>query len=492
MLRDEYRRMMDQLSPSEELVNQVLAQAGTEAKRRKPMHKKKFFLALAAALVILTGSAMAVGGRLGLLDLFFQGDTSQLEPYVQQAVDSAENEDYRLTLDSSLYDGQNIYAVITVTGLNDQAIADLKSNKVIAETHRETWGQSMVDSLLSGGSTGPDTFCYDFTKIMASLSSSELPAPSDASRSWKLNFSFPSFLGNQDEPFELWLDFLGRDLALEIPLNEMSEAIHGEPMQEVTVNALTGTRGVLYEFTLGMTSLSVVLETYESDWDRPSLNDADEPFFLRMKDGSILTSTQLGAEYHSGHWLDDVVPTQEGSRVHSCNRTFAQVVDLSQVESFLFGDMEFPVDGSEPFPAEIDEHLYPFTTEFYPYTLPNGDIRYYFGDVEDFCKKLGADYRWDEASQTATAVYRGVTVTLTAGSNTVLVDGEPSEEMSATVEDESGAETVFPLPVLWDGETLAACTAFVPDSWYIRSQADLRFSFPDPVEFTYGDIIVLP
>ena len=42
MLWDEYRRMMDQLSPSEELVNQVLAQAGTEAKRRKPMHKKKF------------------------------------------------------------------------------------------------------------------------------------------------------------------------------------------------------------------------------------------------------------------------------------------------------------------------------------------------------------------------------------------------------------------------------------------------------------------
>ena len=62
-MRKEYKQMMDQLSPREELMEQVLAQAaaGTPEKGRRPMHKKKLFLALAAALVVLTGSAMAVG-----------------------------------------------------------------------------------------------------------------------------------------------------------------------------------------------------------------------------------------------------------------------------------------------------------------------------------------------------------------------------------------------------------------------------------------------
>ena len=62
MLHQEYKRMMDQLSPREELVDQVLAQAGgtDKGKRRRPVHKKKLFLALAAVLVVLTGSAAAV------------------------------------------------------------------------------------------------------------------------------------------------------------------------------------------------------------------------------------------------------------------------------------------------------------------------------------------------------------------------------------------------------------------------------------------------
>ena len=91
-MRKEYKQMMDQLSPREELVEQVLAQAGAHAEqkqnRRRPMHKRKLILALAAALVVLTGSAMAVGSQLGLLSVFFQGDTSGLEPYVQTEVGS--------------------------------------------------------------------------------------------------------------------------------------------------------------------------------------------------------------------------------------------------------------------------------------------------------------------------------------------------------------------------------------------------------------------
>ena len=215
-MRKEYKQMMDQLSPREELVEQVLAQAGAHAEqkqnRRRPMHKKKLILALAAALVVLTGSAMAVGSQLGLLNVFFQGDTSGLEPYVQTDLGSAENEDFRFTVNSAYYDGMTVYATVTVEGLNDQAVEDLKSNKVIAECHREVWGQEMVDGLMKSGSTGPDAIMCNMHAIImddghecsgTGIGGAELPAPSDTSRSWKVDANFDRWMGTLDTPLKI-------------------------------------------------------------------------------------------------------------------------------------------------------------------------------------------------------------------------------------------------------------------------------------------------
>jgi hypothetical protein len=163
-------------------------------------------LILAAVLVLLSGT-VAAAYRSGVLSLFFQGDTSQLEPYVQEALDTAENEDYRLRVDSCLYDGQNVYAVVTVEALNDQATQDLMSNRVIAETHRETWGEEMVASLLESGTTGPDTFhCnqFDFTNDGGGIGIHDLPNPDDHSRSWQISVQFHSYVGPQEQPLEFW------------------------------------------------------------------------------------------------------------------------------------------------------------------------------------------------------------------------------------------------------------------------------------------------
>ena len=54
---------------------------------------------------------------MGVLDLFFtRGDASVVEPYVQDTIKSVENEDYRLTADSMLYDGQNVFVVLLWKG----------------------------------------------------------------------------------------------------------------------------------------------------------------------------------------------------------------------------------------------------------------------------------------------------------------------------------------------------------------------------------------
>ena len=425
------------------------------------MHKRKLILALAAVLVVLTGTAAAVANYYGVLNLFFTGDTSRLEPYVQTAADSAENEDYRLTLDSSLYDGQNIYAVITITGLNDRAVTDLKSNKTIAESHLELWGQGMVDSLLESGAAGPETFHWKLPDILqpedpeapaegefftSRMGVHELSAPSDASRSWQIDLCVNRYAGAVSQPVQLWVDFMGEDYAVSVPLDQMMEPIRITPNQEINILLRSGSvPAVLKEFVLTSTS-------YYADWESEWLiegqyvgDDNDygyrELFYLRMKDGTVLTRAQLGES----------------------NGQFETVVDLDQVAAIIFGDTEFPVDGTEPFPAELDEHLRPFEIELYRYPVEDS-ARNYVGSVQELCKNLGASYQWDPEDKTAEAVYRGVTIVLTAGSPTALVDGQPVE-MTTTVIREDGSRETVPLPAEERNGTMSAIISVFTNAW---------------------------
>ncbi|RHR06093.1 copper amine oxidase N-terminal domain-containing protein [Pseudoflavonifractor sp. AF19-9AC] len=434
-LPEEYPQLEEQ-----SILNRVNATLDAPAAPKKIGRKRllKRSLLLAAALVLLTATAAAVS-RAGVLELFFRGDTSQLEPYVQTALDTAENQDYRLTVGSCLYDGQNLYAQVTVEALNDRAAEDLMSNRVIAETHRAFWGEEMVNGLLESGSTGPCTFRsslsqsgnLDTADRTGSTSSRELPNPTDHSRSWQIDIQFSSYLGPMEHPLRFWVGFMGEDCAVEIPLDDVVESIRLTPNAEVTCNPYTGYRGILREFILTPTSFSIdaeLLEEPDESYYSSFLDTAEDSFFLRMKAGTILTRMQLGG-------INDQLDT---------------VVDLSQVESIIYGDTEFPADGSAPFPAQLPDNLYPFTcTEIVPEGY--GDFRF---PVEELCRKLGADYRWDEETQTATATYRGVTLTMTVGEDYCQVNGEPVD-LDYMV---SSSRTVPQYIVLEDGVLTAPVT----------------------------------
>lgn len=397
-----------QVDPQAVLARVNAALDGDEPPKEKPMKRSlRWGLILAAVLVLLSGT-VAAAYRSGVLSLFFQGDTSQLEPYVQEALDTAENEDYRLRVDSCLYDGQNVYAVVTVKALNDQAAQDLMSNRVIAESHRETWGEEMVESLMKSGSTGPETFhCnqLDFSPDGGGIGIHDLPNPDDHSRSWQISVQFHSYVGPQEQPLEFWVDFMGRDCAVDIPLDNMAQPIRLTPNEEVIYNPYTNFRGILKEFILSPTSFSINVEPQEkpdSFYHRSWADQAEDCFFLRMKDGTILSRTQLGG----------------------ISGQFDTAVDLSQVESIIYGYTEFPVDGSPSFPADLPEYFYPFACTV---IISEGEHSYFRFPVEELCQKLRADYQWDEATQTATATYRGVTLTMTVGQASYQRNGESVE-----------------------------------------------------------------
>lgn len=416
-MKQDYNEAMDQLHLPPQAEQRILQ--ALEAQTQRPKKRNwRVGAALAAAAVLMTGSAFAVAYRWGVLEVFFHGDTSQVEPYVQTAVGSAENQDYRLTVDSAVCDSQTLYAVITVEGLNDQAVEDLISNKVIAESHREVWGQEMVDSLMDNGSAGPDTFWATFVDSGVSTSGIQyqsLPAPSDTSRSWRVKIS----LIDADRqigtgPILFWLGFMGKECAVEIPTNTAMETVQLSIDRDIQPEYPGGPTVFVQSLELSPVSLSYV-GTY---WD--AQRDADNPplIFLRMKDGQILTRTQLGYTF-----LEHTTRINLDDMLFQVQYQTDTPVDLDQVASIILGDMEFPLDGSDPFPADVPENLCPFTcTEIIP-----GENHFFRFPVEELCQKLGADYRWDASTQTATATYRGVTLTMTVGESCFQVNGETIE-----------------------------------------------------------------
>ena len=455
-MKRDYNWWMDltRLPPEGEArILKALAEHQREAPPRRPRQKWKTAVAAAAAAALMTGAAFAAAYQAGVLDLFFHGDTGSLEPYVQMTIPSTENEDYRLTVDSSLYDGQNLYLVMTVEALNEQAVSDLGFQQLAS----------------------PYSLCWDFTALSSdssdpahSMGVQELPARTDTSRTWQIDLNFDGFIGRKDSPVLLWLNFIGEEHAVSIPLDAMLEPIHLTPNEPVTIDTITGQQAILKEFTLSATSYSLELQVEGLPaHTRPQTYTV--PLFLRMKDGSVLTRAQL-------------LSPRGGQQ-------FRTVLDLSQVASVIYGYTEFPTDGSAPRPAQLDARLYPFRTEIIPEPF-HGTARSYIADAASLCRGLGADFSWDPVSRSLTAVYRGTTLELTAGSVTALINGVPSV-METVQYDPSGQAVSVPLPACENGNTLSAIDQIFLDAWDL--DACVEYAYQSELELPAGKhLIIIP
>ena len=171
-------------------------------------------------------------------------------------------------------------------------------------------------------------------------------------------------------------------------------------------------------------------------------------FVLKMRDGTLITTEQLHGAAGGGHYDWD-----NGIFAYNVEFNKMRFSDVSEVEAIILGDMEFPLDGSEPTPADEEERLIPF---FVPrYQFNNGS---FYTEVEALCQGLGAEYAWDADTQTATATYRDVTVEMTVGSSQVLVNGEPMELTDEMWDEERQELVEVPMPVRMENGKLVAPT----------------------------------
>ena len=442
-------------------------------------------LLLAAVLALTAGSALAAY-RADLLALFFPGDdTSALAPYVQTALDTIETKDWRATVDSALYDGQSLYAVITLQGKTPEAAEGLTSGEIVADGYwdyyldvQQARGSTVVPSDRAGvvqpildGKTPGDLLVCDIDAYAGWYHVRELEPAAPGSRTWAFQLRMGDYLGARPEPFTLWFSFLGPELSVQIPLDRPVEPVRLSPALTVEADWRQGLEGTLTDVSLTPLSCTFTLER-RGDWVRGEYLTNMEPmdtkevqlFALRRSDGTLLTPWALGS-------TDTVSTLADGSYVGlrdlagredlsgtglivSC--TFDAPLDLEDVTSFLYGGWEFPLDGSAPVPVEdpaLKEAFFPFDVHPLRSGPDRGIDPGYASNLEELCENLGAGYRYDRPARAATVTWQGRTVVLTADSSTALVDGEPLELDRPAVKD--GLSLAVPVDLLtriWDLE----------------------------------------
>lgn len=446
---------------------------------KTPMKRRITSIVLfAAVLALMAGSVLAAAYRAGVLELFFPDeDTSGVEPYVQTALDTAENENWRATVDSALYDGQSLYALVTLQGLNDQAVQSLISGQVIAQGYLEQYRaqcqsvglsltpeeeRQVVSDILEQGTPDNWDLSCDVEPYAGFSSAWEVKPAGGDSRTWAFRLEAGYYVGARAEPLEVWFSFLGQELSLRIPLDQPVEPIRLFPGQQVEADRGLGLEGILTDLSLTPLSCTFTLER-QGDWVRGDYVTSMEPmdtkelklFWLKKADGTLLPPWELGS-------TDTLSALADGAYVNSSalegtadlsgttltvSTSFDAPLDLKEFSSFLYGGWEFPLDGSDPRPTQEEP-----SGVFYPFTLfLLHDEPDYAANLEQLCQGIRADYSYDRPARTATATYQGVTVTVTADSSTALVDGA-SVELDQSVR-RSGLSLAVPVNLIaqaWD------------------------------------------
>lgn len=430
--------------------------------RKFYMKKWRVALAAAAALAAITGTAFAAAANWDMLAAWFQGDTTPGQAYVDSQVRSVSDENYTLTVEGSTADEQSVYLTVCVTALSDEAREFLHSEQFVSI---DTFSVRPLP-----GSAGPEGNSDDTPSAgpgeapatAMSFSTGELASSGEDSRRFAL---VADTLPASVDTLRVRCGYMEKDKAVDVPVvpapsRTVKLNASGEGVLNVTpAEAVDSIELTVREITLSPFSCTVYGSRSEREV-HPNLR-------FRMEDGTVRTRAQM------------LYPVSYGNSSGECeyNYRFKEVQDLDSIASVIVFDREYPLDGSRSTPVQHDPALDPFTvtrmerlSESGGYTVP----------VRELTEKLGGAYTWDAAGQTAVCTYRGVTVTLKAGSTTAQVNGQEAELSEAPAEQ--------------GGILTAGCGVF-EDAWgiYCCLQGVWDTSVPeDQFEFIWHDWYVIP
>lgn len=373
-------------------VNAALDACPTE---RKIYMKQKWHAALiaAAAAVALTGTAFAATANWGGLSNWFNGDSAPVQEYVDSTVRSVSDENYTLTVEGCIADEYSAYMTVSITALSDEAKEFLWDDLFISiDTFNffPVLSSGKTASSWGGGSRDLDGGTEDTRRFAISVDGISGSDPVAALR--------------------LSCGYMEEGKWVEVPVTPA-------PSKTVMIGASgSGALSLLSSTPQDDDTLAIseiILTPFTCQFYGRSSAYVDPNIRLHMADGSILTQRQVMEHVSSS--LNEAVHQYED------HYRFKEIQNLDDIVSIIVFDMEYPLDGSAPTPVEHDPALDPFTvTRMEPLCENSG----YAIPVRELTEKLGGVCTWDPATGDVTCVYRDVSVTLHAGKDTALVNGE--------------------------------------------------------------------
>lgn len=342
-MKQEYNRAMDRVCLSDEAsrrIRQALAEGQARQRSRTGGRRRwTVALAVAAAALLMMGTAFAAAYRAGVLDVFFGGDASELEPYVQTELAQAEDGNYRLSVDSSLFDGEVLYVTATVEGLNHWATERLMSGQVMLDYLQSKWGPERGKEWMEQGGWEPDLFQVRLEpgNHVSTLAADSLPNPTEHSRSWLLRVTLTGLDHPQTEPVTLRINFMEEGSSVSIPVDRMPEVIQ-IPVERELLESPSGGEGIYVDHL----ELSPIRFTYVGK--DPQAVQTPLPAALRMKTGEIRTLEDLGLELavYDAPGPEDV----QGRELAEIVYTSRSILNLAEVESVILGETELPLEGN--------------------------------------------------------------------------------------------------------------------------------------------------
>ena len=377
---------------------------------------------LAAAALLLAGTALAAVSRWNVLDYYFEGDTTPVQSYLNTQVYSVSDDNYTFSVTSSAADSTIAYALLRVEAKNETAREELQSEAFLD-----------MDTFSFGFMTTPVDAEGDSAYVPSSAAmqiGEEAHLRTESSRTWSVELRPVS-----SDTCGLWLR-----------LNQMEEGLHLEiplkPEQPLTLDIdAEGTgRGTVYNIDGGPVLRMTLSYTAES-------GDAVPLLFFRMKDGTVCTFSQLvDPASESGDFQTD---PDSGRTSGVRSYRLRSVTDLSAMDAVLFAGKAYPLDGGPSEAADVPATLSPFQI---PLVESPMEGQGYIVPVRALCEGLGIGCYWDNDTQTAQMVYRGVPISVTLGSSTAQVDGQP---------------VALSQPAVADGGKLAVACDLFAEAWQI-------------------------
>ena len=427
------------------------------------MRQKIRFAALLAAIVaVLAGSALAAASQWNILDFYFEGDTSPAQSLVDTQPRSVSDDSYTLTVDSSAADPSAALLLVRVDALTEEAAAFMASDDF---NGIDLWSIYPLDPVyLQDGSDAPRSSGASYSEV------EELRT--DTSTTWRFRMDLSGITCTQ---IRVRMGYMEEGLAITVPIQQ------AQPV-EVPIGA-TGQGLSWYdarsagEVTLQSVSLTPLSLQLNIAWDaalRPDEGPLPAVVFL-MKDGSLCSMGQMLEPVRQG----TTVLGQDGESMEGCwSISFRSVQDLDQMAALVVWGQAYPLDGSAPYPLEVDPALLPFTI---PAVDPQLEEIGYAVPLRALCDGLGIDCAWDNDTQTALLTCRDTTIALTWGSATALVNGQAVELMvPAFVVDSAGRTHITP-----DGASGTLCVELFSA---LEEDLDLWFNLPyDHGTDTYAD-----